>query len=64
MFGIGYVRVPPTTFVMLFRNGKVKREGLGISFFHVEPGSTIVAVPVASTDVPFVFQEVTRPHDA
>jgi hypothetical protein len=59
MLGFGYVRVPPTTFVMLFRNGKVKRAGLGLSFFHLEPGSTIVAIPAASTDVPFVFHEVT-----
>jgi hypothetical protein len=59
MFGVGYVRVPPTTFVLLFRNGRVKREGLGLSFFYFEPRSTIVAVSVASTDVPFIFPEVT-----
>jgi hypothetical protein len=64
MFGIGYVRVPPTTFVMLFRNGKVRRAGLGLSFFYVEPGSTIVAIPAASTDVPFVFSEVTGDFQA
>ena len=60
MLGIGYVRVPPTTFVMLFRNGSPRREGLGLSFFYFEPRSTIVAIPVGSTDVPFIFQEVTR----
>jgi regulator of protease activity HflC (stomatin/prohibitin superfamily) len=59
MFGIGYVAVPPTTFVMWFRNGRVRREGLGLSFFYLEPGATIVAVPVASTDLPFIFEEVT-----
>lgn len=59
MLGLGYVRVPPTTFVMQFRNGRVKREGVGLSFFYFEPNSTIVAVPVASTDVPFIFQETT-----
>ena len=59
MLGVGYVRVPPTTFVMQFRNGKVKREGVGLSFFYFAPSSTIVAVPVASTDVPFIFHEVT-----
>ena len=59
MWGVGFVKVPPTTFVMLFRNGKVRREGLGLSFFHLEPGATIVAVPAGSTDVPFIFSEVT-----
>jgi hypothetical protein len=59
MWGVGFVKVPPTTFVMLFRNGRVRREGLGLSFFYLEPGATIVAVPAGSTDVPFIFPEVT-----
>ena len=64
MFGIGYVKAPPTTFVMQFRNGKVRREGVGLSFFYFQPRSTIVAVSVGSTDVPFVFQEVTGDFQA
>lgn len=59
MLGLGYIKVSPTTFVMQFRNGRPKREGRGLSFFYWQPRSTIVAVPLASTDVPFVFQEVT-----
>ena len=64
MLGFGYVKVPPTTFVMQVRNGTVAREGAGLSFFYFEPHSTIVAVPVASTDVPFIFQEVTGDFQA
>lgn len=64
MFGFGYVKVPPTTFVMLYRNGKVKREGAGLSFFYFAPSSTIVAVPVASKDVPFIFSETTADFQA
>ena len=37
MLGIGYVKVPPTTFVMQVRNGRVRREGLGLSFFYFTP---------------------------
>src|SRR5262245_2000585 len=64
MFGIRYLRVPPTTFALQFRNGAVKREGTGISFFYFEPRSTIVLVPVGSTDVPFIFNEVTADFQA
>lgn len=64
MFGVGYVKVPPTTFVMQVRNGQVRREGVGLSFFYFEPRSTIVEVPVGSTDVPFIFQEVTGDFQA
>ena len=59
MLGFRYIKVPPTTFVMQFRDGKVRREGSGMSFFYFAPSSTIVAVPVGSTDVPFIFNEVT-----
>jgi hypothetical protein len=59
MLGFGYVKVPPTTFVMQFRNGRVTREGVGLSFFYFAPSSTLVAVPVASKDVPFIFSEAT-----
>jgi hypothetical protein len=36
------------------------REGSGLSFFYYGPTTSLVAVPVASTDVPFIFQETTR----
>jgi regulator of protease activity HflC (stomatin/prohibitin superfamily) len=39
--------------------GRVRREGAGLSFFYHGPTSTLVAVPLVSTDVPFVFNEVT-----
>ena len=55
---LNFMKVPPTTYVMLYKYGKIKREGAGLSFFYYGPTSTIVAVPIASTDMPFVFQEV------
>jgi hypothetical protein len=59
MFGIRYVKFPPTTFALQYVNGQVRREGTGLSFFYFAPSSTLVAVPVGSTDVPFIFNEVT-----
>jgi hypothetical protein len=59
MLGIRYIKVPPTTHVMQFRGGKLVRGGAGLSFFYFAPTSVIVQVPVASTGVPFVFNEVT-----
>lgn len=59
MLGIGYVQSPPTTHVMLFRKGKPVCEGAGLSFFYFAPNATLVQIPLASTDVPFVFNEVT-----
>lgn len=56
---LSYIKVPPTTYVLQYKHGKVKREGAGQSFFYYAPTSTIVLVPIASADLPFVFQEST-----
>lgn len=62
MFGIRYLKVPPTTYVMHYKDGRVAREGAGLSFFYFGPTAEIVQVPLASVDVPFVFNEVTADH--
>lgn len=59
MLGIRYLKAAPTTYVMHFREGRVKREGAGLSFFYYAPTSVLVAVPMASRDAPFVFNEGT-----
>ena len=59
MFGIRYVKVPSTTYVMHYRNGKLRRQGAGLSFYYFAPTSVIVQVPLSSVDVPFVFTEVS-----
>ncbi len=56
---ISFIKVPPTTYVLQYKHGTVKRAGAGLSFFYYAPTSTIVAIPMASADVPFVFQEAT-----
>lgn len=59
MFGIGYMKAPPTTYVMHFKAGRLLKEGPGLSLFYFAPTSTLVSVPLQSADVPFVFNEVT-----
>lgn len=59
MFGIKFIKAQPNTYLMQHRDGKVVREGLGLSFFYYAPTTSLVAVPVASADVPFIFQETT-----
>jgi regulator of protease activity HflC (stomatin/prohibitin superfamily) len=56
---IGFVKAPPTRYVIHHQNGRVRREGSGLSFFYYAPTSTIVSVPLNSADVPFAFAEVT-----
>ncbi len=56
---IRYVKAAPTTWVMQFKSGQLKREGPGLSFLYWEPTTTLVQVPLASVDVPFAFSEVS-----
>jgi hypothetical protein len=60
MFGIQYLKATPTTYVLHFKAGQIKREGPGLSFLYYAPTSMVVMVPMQSADVPFVFQIVTR----
>jgi len=64
MFGIQFIKVQPTTYLLQYRGGKVVREGMGLSFIYYGPTTSLVAVPVASADVPFIFQETTADFQA
>jgi hypothetical protein len=59
MFGIKFIKVEPTDFIMQYKGGKLVREGTGLSFFYFAPSTSLVRVPMASEDVPFIFEEVT-----
>lgn len=59
MFGLRYVKFQPSQYVLKYRNGKVVREGAGLSFYYYAPQTSIVAVPMESTEVPFIFEELT-----
>jgi hypothetical protein len=59
MFGIRFIKSQPTMHLMQFRGGKLVREGAGMSFFYYAPTATVVAIPVASHDRPFMLELVT-----
>lgn len=59
MFGIRFIKVGPTDFLLQYKSGQVVREGVGLSFFYYGPTSSLVRVPVGSVDVPFIFEEAT-----
>lgn len=59
-----FMKASPTTYVLHFRDGRIRREGAGLSFYYWGPTATIVAVPLASADAPFAFQEATADFQA
>ncbi len=62
MLGIQYIKVQPTTYLIQYQGGKIVREGAVMSFFYFAPRTSLVSVPMASTDVPFIFEEQTADY--
>jgi hypothetical protein len=59
MFGINFIKFQPNEYGLMYKNGKVVKEGAGISFCYYAPAASIVMVPIVSNDCPFIFEEVT-----
>lgn len=59
MLGIRFMKAPPTSHVIHYQYGAVRREGPGLAFFYYAPVSTVVSVPLDSADLPYAFQELT-----
>ncbi|MBL0135908.1 MAG: membrane protease subunit, stomatin/prohibitin [Chitinophagaceae bacterium] len=62
MFGIQHIQFDSMTYVLHFKNGTIKKEGRGLSFFYFAPNSSIVAIPMGSNDLPFIFSESTNDY--
>lgn len=59
MFGINFIKFMPSDYVLKYKNGEITGEGVGLSFFYYAPTTSVMMVPIASTEAPFMFEEVT-----
>lgn len=59
-FNIRYIKADTSTYLMQYKKGGLKREGAGLAFYYYAPSTSLVAVPMASMDAPFMLREVTR----
>jgi hypothetical protein len=62
--GLRYMKAAPTTYVLHYAGGTLKREGPGLAFWYYAPTSVIAAVPLGGVDVPFAFSEVAADFQA
>ncbi|MCW3107037.1 MAG: rane protease subunit, stomatin/prohibitin [Segetibacter sp.] len=62
MFGINFIKFDSMTYVIKFKNGKVAKEGRGLSFFYYAPTTSISAIPIGSNNLPFIFNETTKDY--
>lgn len=59
MLPLQYVKVPPTTQLLVFSKGRIVANGSGLATLVWRHSSTVVFVPLATKDVPFVFTTET-----
>lgn len=59
MLGLRFIKMQPTSYLLQYKKGRIVREGAGLAFFYYAPTTSLVAVPIASADAPFIFNEVT-----
>jgi regulator of protease activity HflC (stomatin/prohibitin superfamily) len=59
MLGFRYVKAPPNIWIVQLRDGAAVREGAGLAFWYFAASSSLVAVPLESTEVPFMLRETT-----
>jgi len=62
MFGVKFIKFDALTYIIKFKNGKVAKEGRGLSFFYYAPTTSISAVPMGSNSLPFIFSETTKDY--
>jgi hypothetical protein len=54
-----YFKGEPNSYVIQYKNGRVKRHGKGLDFWYLAFNTSISALRVGSLDAPFIFNEST-----
>ena len=62
MFILKYFKGEPNTYVIRYKDGKVRKYGEGLTFWYWPHNTSIAIVPVVSQDAPFIFHESTRDY--
>lgn len=57
-----YIKFSPNDYVIRYRNGKIVKQGKGLSFFFFERNTSAVAIPVSHNDADFIFEEITNDY--
>lgn len=57
-----YIKFLPNEYVLRYRNGKLVKQGPGLSFFYFEKNTAACAVPITNMDADFIFEETTSDY--
>lgn len=60
MFNLKYIKTDPTNYILKYSGGKLRRKGEGLSLWYYAPTMSLVSIPMATTELPFIFNETTN----
>jgi len=56
---IGYFKSDATDFMLVYSGGRARRAGAGLAGYYFKPTDSLVRVPIATQDLPFILNETT-----
>src|SRR5512135_1796656 len=56
---IAYFKGDPTEYVLLYSGGKLRRSGVGLSFYYIVPTTSIASIPIGTIDSQFILNETS-----
>lgn len=59
MLPIGYFKSEPTDYIQLYTNGRITKQGAGLTFWYWSPSTSITLVPLSTIDALFVLNETS-----
>jgi regulator of protease activity HflC (stomatin/prohibitin superfamily) len=59
MAPLAFFKAEPTEYILAYRNGNVFRQGAGRSFWYWKPTTSIMLIPLATSDALFALNETT-----
>ena len=62
MLNFKFIKFLPSEYVIRYKKGKIVQEGAGISFMYYVPNTSVVVIPMSSSDVHFIFEEITSDY--
>lgn len=61
---MAYFKGDPSKFIIKYINGRIKKAGVGLSFFYLRYRTNIISIPAMTIDSNFIFNEVTNNYQA
>ena len=59
-----YIKFLPSEYVLLYKKGKLVKEGKGLSFFCFEKRTSAYSIPVSNIDSDFIYTETTGDYQS